>query len=47
MKKYILTEEHKAQLKPWADRWIANAMSTKQMDEEEKNICREAVKGWK
>ena len=44
MKKYSLTEEHRAQLKPWADKWIANAMSTKPMDETERAICRDAVK---
>lgn len=44
MKKYSLTPEHEAQLKPWADKWTANAMSTKSMDEEERNICRKAVK---
>lgn len=26
MKKYQLTPEHREQLKPWADKWIANAM---------------------
>jgi hypothetical protein len=31
-KKYELTEEYRAQLKPWADKWIANAMSTKPID---------------
>ena len=45
MKKYSLTEEHRAQLKPWADKWIANAMSTAPMTEEEKEICRDAVEG--
>jgi hypothetical protein len=43
MEKYSLTEEHRAQLKPWADKWIANAMSTKQMDDEEKRICIDSV----
>ncbi len=43
MKKYSLTEEHRAQMKPWADKWIANAMSTKPMDDEERAICRKAV----
>ena len=28
---YSLTDEHRAQLKPWADKWIANAMSTAPM----------------
>ena len=44
-KKYSLTEEHRAQLKPWADKWIANAMSTKAMDDEERELCRRAVVG--
>src|SRR5690606_35191286 len=37
--------EHKKELSPWADKWIHNAMSTKPMDDKEKAICREAVKG--
>ncbi len=43
-KKYSLTEEHRAQLKPWADRWIKNAMSTTAMTEEDRVICIDAVK---
>ena len=43
-KLYKLTEKHRAQLKPWADKWIANAMSTKPMDDEEREICRTAVR---
>ncbi len=42
-KKYVLTEEHRAQLKPWADKWIANAMSTKPMLDEDREVCRKAV----
>lgn len=45
MEKYKLTDEHEKQLKPWADKWIANALSTRPMDENEKSICRQAVKG--
>ena len=45
MKKYELTPEHRAQLKPWAEKWIANAMSTKAMDDEDRAACREAVLG--
>jgi len=45
MKKYTLTPEHKAQFEPWKDKWVASAMSTKPMDQEEKALCREAVKG--
>lgn len=45
MKKYELTPEHCAQLKPWADRWIANAMSTAAMTDEDRIACREAVIG--
>jgi len=43
MKKYTLTKEHRAQLKPWAEKWIANALSTKQMDDAERDICRDAT----
>lgn len=28
--------DHEAQLKGWADKWIANAMSTKAMDDHER-----------
>ena len=31
-KKYTLTDEHQSQLKPGADKWIANAMSTAPME---------------
>jgi hypothetical protein len=44
-KKYELTPEHRAQLKPWADKWIANAMSTKAMDDEDRAAMRAAIKG--
>ena len=44
-KKYELTEEHRSQLKPWADKWIANAMSTKPMDDEDRSAMRIAIKG--
>ena len=43
--KYTLTEEHKKQLRPWADKWIANAMSTRPIEEHEKPIIREHIKG--
>jgi hypothetical protein len=42
--KYVLTPEHEAQLKPWADKWIENALSTKGMDDEEKKECEEYVR---
>ena len=45
MKKYSLTPEHRAQLKPWADRWIANAMSTKAMDDHDKTEMKKAIRG--
>ena len=44
-KRYALTAEHRAQLKPWADRWIANALSTAAMTDEDRAACREAVAG--
>ena len=43
--KYVLTDAHRAQLKPWADRWIANAMSTKPMDDIDREAMRVAVRG--
>ena len=43
MTKYRLTDEHKSRLPEWRDRWIANAMSTKHVDAEERRICRDAV----
>lgn len=42
--KYELTDEHRGQLKPWADRWIANALSTQAMDENDRELCRDAVR---
>jgi len=38
-----LTAEHEAQLQPWGEKWIKNAMSCEQMTEEEKTTCRSAV----
>ena len=43
-KLYTLTEEHRAQLIPWAQRWIANAKSTAPMSAEEKTGCIDAVR---
>ena len=43
--KYSLTPEHEAQLKPWADKWIANVMSTKPMDDHDREQMRIAIKG--
>ena len=45
MKKYKLTEEHKALLPMWRDKWIKNAMSVKAMDEHDKEQMRRAIKG--
>ncbi|MCT2398494.1 DUF6745 domain-containing protein [Novosphingobium mangrovi (ex Huang et al. 2023)] len=42
---YSLTEEHRARLPEWRDRWIANAMSTEAMTEDDRQACREAVLG--
>ena len=44
-KKYELTPEHRSQLAPWADRWIANAMSTRPMDYGDREAMRVAVAG--
>jgi hypothetical protein len=45
MKKYKLTPEHEKQLKPWADIWIKNAMSTKGMTDQDRQEARDAVRG--
>ena len=45
IKLYELTPDHRAQLKLWADRWIANAMSTAPMTDEDKRLCEIAVNG--
>jgi hypothetical protein len=45
MAKYTLTPEHRAQLKPWADKWIANAMSTKPMDDADRQAMVAAIEG--
>jgi hypothetical protein len=42
---YKLLPEHRARFPEWLDRWSANAMSTKAMDDEERRIVRDAVKG--
>jgi hypothetical protein len=44
-KKYELTPEHRARFDEWRDRWIANAMSTAAMTEDDREACREAVVG--
>ena len=44
-KKYALTEEHRAQLKPWADKWIANALRTDPQSEQDKIAMRHAMRG--
>src|SRR3990167_1999237 len=45
MGKYSLTDDHKKQLRPWADKWIANAMSTKPMDENDKSEMVKTIHG--
>lgn len=42
--KYTLTEEHRAQLEPWAQRWIKNALKTTSMSAEDKIACAEHVR---
>jgi hypothetical protein len=43
--KYVLTDAHRAKLKPWADRWIANAMSTATMTAADQDATRVAING--
>ena len=44
MNKYELTDEHRALLPAWRDKWIANAMSTAPMTDKEREICRDAAR---
>ena len=44
-KLYELTDEHRAQLKPWADRWIANALRTKPQTAIDRKKLRTALHG--
>lgn len=43
--KYVLTEEHRQQMKPWADKWIANALSCETIGPAEQDVVRKAVVG--
>lgn len=43
--KYKLTEEHRKQLQPWADKWIKNALNTDAMTEQEIADAKDAVIG--
>jgi hypothetical protein len=45
VKKYSLTEEHRKQLAPWRDKWIANTLRTGAYTDEQKEECREAIRG--
>src|SRR5215831_8801799 len=44
-KLYELTPEHRSQLKPWAERWIANALRTEPQSDSDKEIMRTAMRG--
>ena len=44
-KLYTLTDEHRAQLEPWRDRWIANAMRTAPQTDEDRAAVRAAMRG--
>lgn len=37
--RYKLTEEHKAQLKPWTEKWIKNALNCDRMTADDKIAC--------
>ena len=43
MKTYRLTDAHATQLPAWRDKWIANALSTEGMTEQDRETCRGAV----
>src|SRR5262245_22618658 len=44
-KLYTLTDAHRAQLKPWADKWIANAMNCEPMTAGDRLAMNAAVRG--
>jgi hypothetical protein len=44
VKLYSLTDEHRAQLKPWADKWIANNLNTARYTDADKAACTQAIK---
>lgn len=44
-KQYKLTDEHRAQLRPWADKWIKNALRTEPLNEYDKGILVESMTG--
>jgi hypothetical protein len=37
--KYSLTPEHRAQIKPWAERWVKNGLSCVAMTDQDRNEC--------
>lgn len=37
-KDYVLTPEHKAQLEPWAKKWVGHALNTEPMSDEDRDI---------
>ena len=45
MTKYSLTPEHRAQLRPWADRWIRIAMRTEPQTEADRAAMIDAING--
>ena len=45
MKKYSLTPEHRAQLRPWHEKWVRIAMRTQPQTDEERARMIEAVNG--
>jgi hypothetical protein len=46
MKKYTLKDEHEARFAEWRNKWIANAMSTEPMNDEDREITRRSVLGF-
>ena len=43
-KKYSLLPHHESQMVAWRDKWIGHALSTQAMTEDEREICRDAVR---
>lgn len=44
MSRYTIPDEHRAQLQPWAQRWIDNAMSTAPISDEERATSEDAAR---
>lgn len=44
-KNFVLTDEHRAQLKPWGDKWVKNSLSCEPMNSKDDDVMRSAIQG--